>query len=225
MPKALVLQAGDKFNYFTYNGNYKWVKEKKEKYIECICICGKIKFYTVREIVKGRTRSCGCKRGEFMRKALIKHGLSGSLFNNGRKHPLYSTWDGIKGRCYNKNHTYFKNYGNKGIVMCDEWRDDFKIFYEWAINNGWEKGLTLDRYPNKKGNYEPTNCRWANHKQKNNNKIDNIIITAFGESKTIPDWLADEKCLVGYDCLYYRIKKGWPPEKAITKHGQRKSKN
>lgn len=84
--------------------------------------------------------------------------------------PLYSIWCGIKTRCYNAKAANYKYYGAKGIVMCDEWKNDFMVFYKWAINNGWQPGLTIDRYPNGKGNYEPSNCRIATMKQQAGNR-------------------------------------------------------
>lgn len=84
--------------------------------------------------------------------------------------PLYAVWCGIKSRCYNPNTANYKYYGAKGIVMCDEWKNDFKAFYNWAIDNGWQLGLTIDRHPNQKGNYEPSNCRIATMKEQSANR-------------------------------------------------------
>lgn len=92
---------------------------------------------------------------------------------NGRhrlcKHPLYRVWNGMKTRCYNCNHIRYKNYGGKGITICDDWLHDFKNFYEWAINNGWQYGLTIDRKENDKG-YYPDNCRISTYSEQNNNR-------------------------------------------------------
>lgn len=81
----------------------------------------------------------------------FKHGLTG--------HPLYSVWNGMKRRCTNNKDQAYYNYGGRGISVCDEWHG-FLPFYNWAINNGWEKGLTIDRKEND-GNYEPDNCRFV----------------------------------------------------------------
>lgn len=66
-----------------------------------------------------------------------KHGLS--------KHPLHNVWHGIKCRCYGKSSKGYNNYGALGVIMCDEWKNNFKSFYDWAISNGWEKGLQIDK--------------------------------------------------------------------------------
>ncbi len=72
-------------------------------------------------------------------------------------------------RCYLESDTGFKKYGARGITVCDEWRNDFKAFYDWAMSNGYSDELTIDRI-NGKGNYEPTNCRWATYKEQNLNR-------------------------------------------------------
>lgn len=84
--------------------------------------------------------------------------------------PLYTIWCGIKSRCYNPNTANYKYYGAKGITMCREWKNNFIAFYNWAISNGWKKGLSVDRFPNNKGNYKPSNCRLATMKQQANNR-------------------------------------------------------
>ena len=89
------------------------------------------------------------------------HGLSG--------HPLYKLWGHIKERCYNKNNTNYKNYGGRGIIVCDEWKDNFKLFYDWAINNNYNYNLTIDRIDGN-GNYEPDNCRFVTTSIQNRNK-------------------------------------------------------
>lgn len=73
---------------------------------------------------------------------------------------VYSIWRNMKTRCYNSKVEYYKYYGAKGIIVCDEWKNDFKSFYNWAGWNGYEKNLTLDRI-NNDGNYEPENCKWS----------------------------------------------------------------
>lgn len=89
------------------------------------------------------------------------HGLS--------KHPLYSVWEYMKARCYNKNTIRYNNYGGRGIRICDEWRNIPKAFIEWGLSNGWQKGLQIDRIDND-GNYEPSNCRFVTNRKNNLNK-------------------------------------------------------
>lgn len=83
-------------------------------------------------------------------------------------HPLYHCLAGMIQRCTNKKNAAYKYYGGRGILLCAEWRNNFEAFYLWAIDNGWEKGLTIDRI-NNDGNYEPGNCRWVTLKENMNN--------------------------------------------------------
>lgn len=81
---------------------------------------------------------------------------------------LYGVWHTMKSRCFNPNNKKYKNYGGRGITVCDEWRHDFQAFYDWAMSHGYEEGLTLDRVDNDRG-YCPENCRWADWKTQANN--------------------------------------------------------
>lgn len=123
---------------------------------KCKCDCENFVFVSTRDLRSGNTKSCGCFRTD----KLTTHGLSG--------HPLIDTLKGMIRRCYNKNFKYYKNYGGRGIKVCKEWKNDKKSFYNWAIKNGWKKGLTIDRIDND-GDYCPENCKFIS-KRKNSRK-------------------------------------------------------
>lgn len=99
----------------------------------CICDCGNITEVKLNSLNNGDTRSCGCLHTELMKKQFSKHGKSGTR--------LHRIWKNIKTRCYNENTPQFKNWGGRGITMCDEWRNNFQTFYEWSINNGYQENL------------------------------------------------------------------------------------
>jgi hypothetical protein len=112
----------------------------------------------------------------------IKHGL--------RRHPIFTLWANIKSRCKNQNHPKYKDYGGRGISICNEWNDDFKTFYDWCITNGWQQGLEIDRV-NNNGNYEPSNCRFVTRTQNMRNTRTTVYATYNGETKPLHQWCDD----------------------------------
>jgi len=107
--------------------------------------------------------------------------------HRGYEHPIYTAWKNMRRRCYSLNFKQYSDYGGRGISVCSEWRSDFVSFLRWALDNGWEKGLTLDRI-NNDGNYEPKNCRWATWREQLTNTRRNHMIEYNGKTKTITEW-------------------------------------
>lgn len=171
----------------------------------CQCECGNKKIILGNSLLSKLTISCGCYNTEIIKRTNLKHNMSYSK--------LYRVWGSMKTRCYNKNFMYYYNYGGRGIKVCDEWKNDFYKFYNWAIKNGYQDNLTIDRI-NNDGDYEPSNCRWTTRAEQNNNMRKNIIIDYNGEEKTISQWATEFN--LTRTALYYRIKRGWDIEKALT---------
>lgn len=170
----------------------------------CECECGGQKLVSGSDLLNNRIISCGCKRNAGGL-SMLTHGLS--------KHPIYKVWSDMIRRCYDQKCKNYKFYGAKGVSVCDEWRCNITNFYEWAIKNGWEKGLSIDRFPNNSGNYEPNNCRWATRHQQDNNRTDNHILTARGITATLTQFSIISGN--GVKTIHDRIKRGWDIEEAI----------
>lgn len=140
-------------------------KHKKAHWV-CICDCGEETVVLASNLRTGRTTSCGCYRKEIEKIASVTHGLSRT---DGKVNRLYSIWLDMKKRCNNKKNKEFKNYGARGIKVCEEWIDDYPAFHEWAIQNGYNENLTLDRI-DVDGDYSPDNCKWSTLAEQAKNK-------------------------------------------------------
>ena len=148
-------------------------KKSKNTYYICKCDCGK-EVSVSRPNIKYNTRSCGC----LMRDQNTKHGLS--------KTRICGIYRCMVRRCTEpKDHAY-KIYGGRGIKVCDEWLNDIVAFYEWAMNNGYRDDLSIDRIDTN-GNYEPNNCRWADHKTQSNNMRVNNHVLYNGKTYTVSE--------------------------------------
>lgn len=187
-------------------------KHKQAKW-KCLCDCGNTKVIASNNLRRGLIVSCGCYKDENSKHIHVTHGHS--------KTRLYKIWQGIKRRCYNSNEIRYKNYGGKGIKMFEEWKNDFSIFEEWALNNGYEDDLTIDRIDLSK-DYDPSNCRWATIEQQANNKSNNVFVEVNGITHTLGEWAK----IVGvpYRTIYNRYSRGERGEKLIRKVNRNKKK-
>lgn len=140
---------------FTKGGNSIRVVEVK-------CDCGNIKQVDLGKLTSGKVKSCGCFNIEKAKTNFLKHGLSGDR--------IHQIWKGMKKRCYNEKSNNYKNYGARGIKVCDSWKNDFMSFYKWSMENGYNDELSIERI-DVNGHYEPSNCKWiTNNEQKYNTR-------------------------------------------------------
>lgn len=167
-----MIEIGTRINDWTYLGPS---KTGRKRYGTFKCACGFEKDVFVSSVTTGTSKSCGeCLRHKF--------NLSKMDYET-----IYSARQRAIDRCYNPNNPSYTHYGPRGITVCEEWRISSEAFIKWAVENGWKRGLSLDRI-NNDGNYEPSNCRWATLKQQANNTSKNVYITHNGIRRTMTQW-------------------------------------
>jgi hypothetical protein len=126
---------------------------------------------------------------------------------------LYTIFEGMKNRCYNSNTPKYKNYGGRGIRVCEEWLNDFMNFYNWAMENGYSDNLTIDR-KDVDGDYCPTNCRWITDKEQRFNRTDTHYVTIKGVTKPITQWSKESG--INHKTIALRIELGWNEEDLLN---------
>ena len=169
---------GHKFGKLTVIKNVGTNKRHNTLWL-CKCECGNNKIVARDKLITGNTKSCGCLKKQHCSSLHKTHSLSNTKIGY--------TWRGMKSRCYNPKNENYKNYGGRGIKVCDEWLNDFMNFYNWSINNGYKEDLSIDRI-NSDGNYEPNNCRWITWKEQTRNTRRNRMITYNNEAHCLAEW-------------------------------------
>ena len=206
------VQIGDKFGKLTVidKGPQKVLPSgRKASTWICRCECGNVATVTSGALTSGNTSSCGCGMRDPANK-YRKHGM--------RNTELYNHWRAMRERCYYTKHKYYKDYGGRGITVCEEWNntnDGFINFAEWAITHGYKEGcrLILDRI-NTDDNYYPENCRWTNYTRQANNKSTTHYLTIDGVTWSIGDW--SRITGIPVNTIYSRINRlGYTPKEAI----------
>lgn len=197
--------SGQKFGRLTAI-RYVGQSKGKQTMWECKCDCGKTIIAQHQNIKNGHTSSCGCYNSEVTAKRNYTHGGGGTR--------LYRIWKDMLARCYKESHHGYKDYGGKGVYVCDEWKNDFVSFRDWSLNNGYSDELSIDRINSDK-EYSPTNCRWATLIEQANNTSRNLRFTINGRTETLANW-----CRI-YNVPYARVHsrvyaQKWDIVKALT---------
>ena len=202
--------TGEKYNklkvisfYDITNNGSRWL---------CECDCGKQKVIAASQLKRGTTKSCGCLR------STKKYNDETKAFRKRLQYIYYQ----MKQRCYDKNNPAYNHYGARGINICEEWLNDINVFISWALENGYNRELTIERI-NVNGNYEPNNCKWITKTQQEYNKTNSVLYTINGATKCLSEW-----CKL-YDKDYFlvrgRLKRGNSIEQALTKPIDVKKRN
>ena len=172
--------TGQKFGLLTVIGLAE--TDTRKTYWVCKCDCGNMKTVRSDSLLCGAIKSCGCikrRQDEVNLTKNHRHRMSGTR--------IYQEWQGMKGRCYNKGNARYANWGGRGIEVCEQWRNSFENFYAWAMANGYQDDLTIDRIDNN-GDYCPENCRWVSQKEQSRNRRSNINITIGNSTRTLIEW-------------------------------------
>lgn len=171
---------------------------------KCHCECGSDVIVRQPDLKSGRTQSCGCIHSEQLAERNRTHNLS--------KTRICNIWRGMKDRCYNPNCKAYKNYGERGIKVCDEWIHDLQAFFDWSMNNGYSENLTIDRI-DVNGDYSPENCRWVDMTIQANNTRSNHLIACDGKTMTIAEWSRETG--IKQHTIIRRLNLGWDIERAL----------
>lgn len=211
MPPRIEDLTGKRFGRLTvmYQNGFKYKPSGQRNVLwHCKCDCGNEKDIPANTLRNGSSKSCGCLNRELAIERATIHGGC----KNGTVENIYKIWSNMEARCYQTSSVRYKEYGGRGIKICDSWLD-YSNFREWALKNGYKPGLSIDRI-DVNGNYCPENCRWATAIEQANNTRRNLYITAFGTTKTLAEWARE----MGVDSrtIQQRLKSGWDAEKAIS---------
>ena len=169
---------------------------------ECRCDCGAITVTAASRLKSGKTQSCGCLRAELTSERRKIHGLSA--------HGTYKSWVQILQRCTNPKDKRWSQYGGRGITIAPQWLDFSAFVRDMGIK---PQGCSIDRIDNN-GNYEPGNCRWASQQTQQNNRSNNHLLTAMGQTMTIAEWSRHSG--IQWNTLWARIRAGWSAELAVS---------
>ena len=197
------IRIGDKFGHWTViEGPIKDKKTYHKQYLcECDCKNKTHKYVDEQNLKRGLSSSCGCATIESAKNRMTIHGQS--------KTRLFVIWVGMRQRCFNPNVDCYERYGGRGITVCEEWKNSYETFRDWALSHGYKENLTIDRI-DVNGNYEPSNCRWATNKEQSNNRRSNLSITYQGENHNVAEWA--EILGINRETIASRYKKGYPIE-------------
>lgn len=209
--RSINITPGDRFGRLviikeTYSSRYG--KHSTKRNFICLCDCGVVKTVQLEKLVRRhfRTQSCGCYARNQSAKILFKHGNSGTR--------LYQIWSAMKSRCFCETDYHYKWYGARGILVFKQWADDYMVFHNWAMSNGYSDGLTIER-KNVDGDYCPDNCTWTPLTLQARNTRTNHRITYNGDTRCLAEW--SEILGISYSMLSQRISVyGWSFEEAIS---------
>lgn len=200
---SIKVNPGDQFGRLTAvervqskSGHQRWL---------FACECGKRIEVFVSNTKTGNTQSCGCLNRERIRECKTKHGFTHTR--------LYQALNDMIQRCYNPRNTHYKDYGGRGISVCEEWRNNRATFFSWALKHGYQDNLQIDRIDTN-GNYTPNNCRFVTCQENQNNKRNNHKLELDGVTHSVLEWASLTE--IKMNTLWTRINRQWSVRDALT---------
>lgn len=210
MPIAINL-TGKKFGRLTALKDVG--KNKRGRVWECMCDCGKFVQVISTYLTSMHTRSCGCLQPDMAKASGEKRRTHGHTSNKNKQFAYeYHTWASMKNRCYRVGNASYKNYGARGITVCDRWLNSFENFYA-DMGPRPSNEHSLDRIDTNSG-YSPENCRWADKYQQAQTRTNVRAITAFGKTQSAAAWERDTG--IPSMVIRNRLDSGWDVEKTLT---------
>lgn len=206
-PKRIVIANGDIFGRLTVIQELE--QRGSDRRILCRCNCGVVKDYSMHSLRRGMVVSCGCYGAERRKEPKYSKRTENHLYVKTR---LYNIWCDIKKRCNNPKHWAYKYYGANGIKMCPEWSERFIVFRDWALANGYDDLLTIERSRVNEG-YCPANCTWIPIADQNNNKTNSRRVEYNGALVTVRD--LSVRMDLHYQTLTRRLNAGWTVQDAV----------
>lgn len=206
------MPVGSVFGRLTTSGLAFSVRGRTQKqwHVVCRCQCGSSNVYFAKALLWGGTLSCGCFRADTAAERATRHGDACA----GQQTELYRKWVTMLNRCRDVRNL---RYGGRGITVCKEWVDSYEEFKHFAIEAGWQHGLTIERI-DVNGHYVPNNVTFIPRCQQSRNQTTTRRLTAFGECKPVSYWVKDPRCRVkSYRTIQRRMAAyGWSAEEAMT---------
>lgn len=187
------MEKGDKFGRLTFTGIE--FRYNKRLYGLFVCECGTAKLIRMDGVAYGGVKSCGC----LYRERLNTVGLDSRTYEL-----LYNVWSNMIKRCYDEKSDRFYAYGARGVCVCDEWKNNFRAFAMWAVCNGWNTGLSIERKDVTK-DYEPSNCTFITMKEQARNKTNNVVVEYNGQKKCLAEWC--ELLALPYKTIWMRLRR------------------
>lgn len=200
--KARIDLTGKRFGMLTVL-SYSHTKNNSTYWL-CRCDCGNTKTVLAGNLVGSRTKSCGCQQRKMAAEHNKSHGES--------KTRLYRIWKNMRNRCYNPKVRSYKDYGARGVRVCEEWKR-YEAFRDWAISSGYDDTLTIERIDSS-GMYEPSNCKWIPKPDQGKNTSRIRYIEHNGKRMSLADW--SKELGGGPNLVTTRLQRGWPEQDAVS---------